>query len=246
MSISKIFKESLAIARGNPLIFIPMLLASIFSALVGLIFVGSAVPMMHGLSADQIAANPEQALAGAGAAAGGMLLFSIISGLVGLLTHSMTVGMADMAFQGEKATLKNGWARIVSRIVPVLIASILMGIIIGLGMIFLVLPGIILAFFLMFTLIAVVVSNLGAFQAIGRSFSTVGKNFGATFITFLIIIGLAILTGLLNFIISLIPFLGVVLSMIIFAIFTGFVTIFLVRVYQEMDLSSDTSPEVEA
>ena len=70
--------------------------------------------------------------------------------------------------------------------------------------------------------------------------------FGATFITFLIIIGLAILTGLLNFIISLIPFLGVVLSMIVFAIFTGFVTIFLVRVYQEMDLSSDTSPEVEA
>lgn len=246
MSISKVFKESLAVARGNPLIFIPMLAASIFSALVGLIFVGSAVPMLQNMSADQIANNPEQALAGAGAAAGGMFLFSIISGFVGLITHSMTVGMADIAFQGEKASLKNGWERIISRIVPVIIASILMGIFVGLGLILLVLPGIILAFFLMFTLIAVVVSDLGAFQAIGRSFKTVGKNFGATFVTFLVIIGLAIITGLLNFIISLIPVLGIVLSMIVFAVFTGFVTIFLVRVYREMDLKSGTSPEVEA
>ena len=240
MSISTLFKESLAIARGNPFIFIPMLAASIFSALMGLIFIGPAVPMSHGMSFDSMAINPEPALAGE------ILLFGILSGFIGLLTHSMAVGMADMAFHGEKAGLKKGWTRIVSRIVPIVIASVLMGIVITLGTLFLVLPGIILAFFLMFTLIAVVVNNLGAFKAIGRSFTMVGKNFTATFITFLSIIGLAILTGLLSAILRLIPYAGGILTLIIFALFSGFVTIFLVRLYNEIELSDGASPEVDA
>jgi hypothetical protein len=245
MSISKILKESIAVAKGNPLIFIPMLAASVLSAVLSLIFAGSAVPMAGRFSSEQIAANPEQALAGVGVAAGGMLIIGIISAFVGLLTHSMTVAMADTALKGEQATLQNGWSRIISRIVPVIIASILMGVIVGAGFIMLVLPGIILAFFLMFTLVALMVDNLGAFKAIGQSFKTVGKNFGATFITFLVILGLGILTGIAAFIVALIPLLGAVLSMIIYALFTGFVTIFIVRVYRDLGTQPEAPPEVE-
>mgnify|MGYP005864040093 CR=1 FL=1 len=246
MSITKIFKESISVAKGNPLIFIPMLAASVLSALLSLIFVGSAVPMAGRFSGEQIAANPEQALAGVGVAAGAMFIIGIISTFVGLLTHSMTVAMADTALKGERATLQNGWSRIISRIVAVIIASVLMGVIVGAGFIMLVLPGIILAFFLMFTLVALIVDDLGAFKAIGQSFKTVGKNFGATFITFLVIIGLAIITGIANFIVALIPLLGAVLSLIIYALFTGFITIFIVRVYSELSVQTDASPEVEA
>ena len=247
MSLSKIFKESLSVAKGNPLIFIPMLVASLFSALMALIFAGTAaMPMIGGFSAEKMAANPEQALAGVGAAAGGMMLVAILSGFVGLLTHGMTVAMADSALKGEKASLKAGWSRLVSRIVPLLIATVLIGIIVGFGSLLLFLPGVIAAFFLMFTIVALMVDNLGAFNAIGRSFKTVGKNFGATFITFLVIIALALLTGLLNFIVALIPILGPVLSMIVYALYTGYITIFVVRVYRDFDLTTDTSPEVEA
>lgn len=87
-----------------------------------------------------------------------------------------------------------GWNRTLQRIVPVIIASLLIGIVVTIGMILLVLPGIVVAFFLMFTLVALMVDNLGVFKAIGYSFRTVGKNFGATFIAFLVIIGLAIIT----------------------------------------------------
>jgi len=245
MSISKIFRESIAAAKGNPLIFIPMLVASVFSALLSLIFAGSAVPMMGALSTEQMAENPEQALAGFGVAAGSMFLIGLLSGLVGLLTHSMTVAMADTALKGERATLQNGWSRLVTRIVPVIIASVLMGIIVGVGFLLLILPGVILAFFLMFTLVALMVDNLGAFKAIGQSFKTVGKNFGATFITFLVILGLGILTGIASFIVALIPLLGVVLSMLIYALFTGFITIFVVRVYRDLAADPDAPPEVE-
>jgi len=245
MSISKVFKESLAVAKGNLLIFIPMLAASVFSALVSLIVIGSAVPMMRDMSGEQIAANPEQALAGAGAAAGGMIVVAILGGLVGFLAHGMTVGMADLALKGEPAGLKNGWSRFTPRILPLLIAAVLVGILVGIGFMLLVLPGVILAFFLMFALIAVMVDNLGATKAIGRSFKVVSKNFGATFVTFLVIIGMGIITGLICFILNLIPVLGQILTLIVGAIYTGYVTIFLVRAYRELNLKTDSSPEVE-
>ena len=74
MNVSTIFKESTAAAKANPLIFIPMLATSVLSALLSLIFLGSAMPMAGKFSAEQISANPEQALAGAGIAVGGMFL----------------------------------------------------------------------------------------------------------------------------------------------------------------------------
>jgi hypothetical protein len=245
MNISKVFKESIAAAKGNPLIFVPMLASLAFSAIIGLIFAGSAMPMMDRFSGDQIAANPEQALAGAGAAAGTMMIVGIIGGFVSLLAHGMTVGMADLALKSNSVTLKTGWERLVSRIVPLVISSVLLIVIITLGMILLVLPGLIAAFLLMFTLIAVVVDNLSAGKALGRSLKTVKKNFGAVFITFLVIIGLGILTGVLNIVVVLIPILGPILSVILFSLYTAFITIFLVSVYHGLDVQTDASPEVE-
>jgi MFS family permease len=245
MNVSTIFKESTTVAKANPLIFIPMLATSVLSALLSLIFVGSAMPMADRFSAEQISSNPEQALAGAGIAAGGMFLVGILSGFIGLLTHSMTVVMADTALKGEQTSLKLGWTRTLQRIVPVIIASVLIGIIVTVGMIMLVLPGIVLALFLMFTLVAVMVDKLGAFKAIGHSFRTVSRNFGTTFITFLVIIGLAILTMIISTILALVPILGAILSLLVSALFTGFITIFIVRVYRDLETKPEASPEVE-
>ncbi|MDZ7793889.1 MAG: hypothetical protein U5P10_09425 [Spirochaetia bacterium] len=245
MKIITVFKESIAAAKGNPLIFVPMLASIVFSAIISLIFAGSAMPMMSRFSGEQIAANPEQALAGAGAAAGSIMFVSIIGSFVSLLAHGMTVGMADIAFKGESVTLKTGWMRLVSRIVPLVIATIVVVIIVTFGMILLVLPGLIAAFLLIFTLIAVMLDNLSAWKALGRSVKTVKKNFGAVLITFLVIIGLTFLVGILNFVVVFIPILGAILSIIIFSIYTAFITILLVRVYQNLDVQTDTSPEVE-
>ncbi len=245
MNIITVFKESISAAKGNPLLFVPMLASVVFSAIIGFIFAGSAMPMMGGFSGEQFAANPERALAGAGAALGSMMIVSIISSFVNFLAHGMTVGMADTALKGEAVTLNSGWQRLVSRIVPLVIASVIVIILITLGMILLILPSLIVAFFLMFTLIAVMVDNLSPGKALGRSVKTVTKNFGATFITFLVIVGLTLPVLLLNFVLVLIPVLGVILSTLLFSIYTAFITIFLVRVYHNLDVQTDTSPEVE-
>jgi len=245
MSISQILKESFDVSKKNPLIFIPMLVTSVFSALLSLALVGSAVPMIGRFANDEMAASPEQAMAGIGTAMGGIFLVGILSGLVGLLAHGMTIGMAEAALKDERATLGLGWSRLVSRIVPMVIAAIVLAIAVRVGSMLLVLPGIIVAFLLMFTLVSVMIDQKGAFPAIGRSFQTVTKNFKATFILFLVFIALGLITGLLGFILGLIPILGVVLTMLVSAFFTGYITICLVRAYRELDVTPESAPEAE-
>lgn len=245
MNILNVFRESIVVAKGNPLIFVPMLAAFVFSALVGLIFTGSAIPMMGRFTGEQFAASPEQALAGAGAAVGAFMMVSMISSFVSFLAHGMTVGMADSALKGQPVTLKSGWERLVARIVPLVIATAVVLAIVTVGMILLVLPGLVAAFFLMFTLVAVMLDSLPAGKALGRSFQTVKKNLGAAFITVLVILGLAFLVMVLNFALVFIPVLGVILSGILFTIYAAFITVFLVRVYHNLDVQTDTSPEME-
>ena len=73
----------------------------------------------------------------------------------------------------------------------------------------------------------------------------VSKNFGAVFVTFLIIVGLTLPVMLLNFVLVFIPVLGAILSTLLFSVFLAFVTVFLVRVYHSLDLTTATSPDVE-
>lgn len=245
MNIINVFKESVSAAKGNPLVFVPMLASLVFSVILNLILVGSTVPMMDGFSGEQFAANPEQALMGAGAAAGGFMIVTVISSFVGFLAHGMTVTMADTALKGEQTTLKTGWQRLLSRIVPLVIATVLVIIIISFGTILLIIPGLIAAFFLMFTIIAVMLDNLTAGKAIGRSLKTVTKNFGAVFVTFLLLVGLILPVLLVNFALAFIPILGPLLSALLISMFAAFVTVFLVRVYHNLDLQTAASPEVE-
>ncbi len=245
MNLIHVFKESIFAAKGNPLIFIPMLASVVFSALVGLVFTGSAMPMMGRFTGEQFAASPEQALAGAGAALGAFMIASMISSFVSFLAHGMTVGMADRALKGQAVTLQAGWERLVTRIVPLVIATVVVIAVVTMGMILLILPGLVAAFFLMFTLIAVMLEDLPAGKAIGRSVQTVKKNLGAAFISLLVILGLSVPVMILNFALVFIPLLGVILSSILFTIYAAFITVFLVCVYHNLDVQTDTSPEVE-
>ena len=245
MNISQILKESFAASKGNLLIFVPMLVAGVFSAVLSLIVLGSAIPMAGRYSGEQMAANPEQAMVGFGAALSGVFLVSVISGIVGLLAHGMTVAMADLTLKGEKASLAVGWSRLVSRLAPIIIASVLVGIIVSIASMLLFLPGLIAAFLLMFTLVAVMVDELGAFEAIKRSFHVTTKNFRATSVVFLVLIALGFIAGVVGFVLGLIPILGVVLGMVVSALYTGYVTIFVVRAYRDLESNPSTPPEAE-
>lgn len=159
MNIIAVLKESVTAIKRNPLLFIPMLASLVLSFVLSLIFAGSTIPTMSQFSGEQFAANPEQALVGFGAAAGGTLIVTTISSFISFLAHGMTVAMADPALKGETVTLQNGWQRLVSRIYPLVIGTVLVVVIVMIGTGLLILPGLIAAFFLMFTLISIMLDN---------------------------------------------------------------------------------------
>ena len=234
MNMTQLLKECYELARRHPVVFVPLLAASVFSVLFSLITVGSAVPAIGAMAANPGAVTPGQAAATVGTALSAIFMVSVVSGFVYLVAHAMTVVMAAAALKGETPTLATGWAGLSGRLVPVVLASILVGLLVGIGTLLLVVPGIILAFLLMFTVISVIVDNTTAVDAMKRSIRTVTGNFRDVFVVFLILIALGVLSGVVSGILGAIPFLGAILTMVVSAIYGGYVTIFMLRVYGDI------------
>jgi hypothetical protein len=237
MKINDILMDSVHVCRKHPLVFVPMLASVVIVSLLSLLLVGSAIPFAG-------TATPEQMIAGAGMALGGIMLFSILTMLVSLLAHGMTVIMAYDAVEGRSVTLKDGWTKTMERIVPLVIASIIVGLLLGIGFALLILPGLILALFLMFTFPAVMVDRKDAFRAISGSFRMAGHNFGTVFVIFLVAIALAVLFTLANMIVSLIPALGFVVAIILSCAFSGYLSVFILQAYLALR-ETPPAPDVE-
>ncbi|TVQ25613.1 MAG: hypothetical protein EA383_07945 [Spirochaetaceae bacterium] len=245
MSISFLLKESYRVAKENPLIFVPLLAASVIGILLSLIFVGTALPFAAMAATDPQQITTGEALTGLGAAIGAVFFTTLVSGIIGLFAHAMTVAMADQALKGEKADLKDALIRTRVRIIPVAIAVVLVSVLVGLASLLLVLPGVILSFFLIFTLVSVMTDHTNAFQAIKKSMKTVAGHIVPVFIFFLIVLGLGLVTGLIGGVVGVIPILGVFLTMIVGGAYTGYVTILLVALYRTLPGQGEGSVDAE-
>lgn len=245
MSITQLLKDSFRIAKENPLIFVPLLAASVIGILLSLIFVGTALPFAAMAASDPGQIGTAEALTGIGAAIGATFVVSLISGIIGLFAHAMTVAMADQALKGNPTDLKDALIRTRVRIIPVAIAVLLVSVLVGIGSILLVLPGLILGFFLIFTIVSVMTDHTNAFQAIQRSMKTVAGHILPVLIFFLVVLGLGLVTGIVGGFVGVIPVLGVFLTMIVGGAYTGFVTILLVSLYQKLSDHAGGSVDAE-
>lgn len=245
MSISFLLKDSFRIAKENPLIFVPLLAASVIGILLSLIFVGTTLPFAAMAATDPSQFGTAEALSGFGAALGGAFVVSLLSAIVGLFAHAMTVAMADQAIKGQDVGLKDALIRTRVRIIPVAIAVVLVSVLVGLASLLLVLPGLILGFFLIFTIVSVMTDHNNAFQALRKSMKTVAGHIVPVMIFFLIVLGLALVSGLLGGIVGVIPILGVFLTMIVGGVYTGYITIMLVGLYHALDDHSEGSVDAE-
>lgn len=245
MSITQLLKDSFRIAKENPLIFVPLLAASVIGILLSLIFVGTALPFAAMAASDPGQIGTAEALTGIGAAIGATFVVSLISGIIGLFAHAMTVAMADQALKGNPTDLKDALIRTRVRIIPVAIAVLLVSVLVGIGSILLVLPGLILGFFLIFTIVSVMTDHTNAFQAIQRSMKTVAGHILPVLIFFLVVLGLGLVSGIVGGFVGVIPVLGVFLTMIVGGAYTGFVTILLVSLYQTLSDHAGGSVDAE-
>jgi hypothetical protein len=244
MSIVGMLKMSLARLKENPVILVPILAISVILAILSLILIGTMVPQMGPFQSDA-AISAEEAVGFAGMALGRFITLMVIASIVGLLGHGMTVLMANDALAGNPVSLKDAWNRTSGRVVALVLASLLVGIIVSLGFVLLVIPGIILAFFLMFTFVALMLNESNPLQAVGRSFQVVKQNFASVFVFFLVLIALGFLVAVVNMVIGLIPVLGSILAVILGSVYATFVSVFVVAVFNELTTHDGEAPEAE-
>lgn len=244
MSIVNLLKTSLARLKENPVILVPILAISVVLAILSLLLIGSMVPQMGPFQSDTTI-SAEEAVGFAGMAMGRFITLMVIGSIVGLLGHGMTVLMAHDALTGNAVSLKGAWNRTSGRIVALVLASLLVGIIVSLGFVLLVIPGIVLAFFLMFTFVALMLNESNPLQAVGRSFQVVKQHFASVFVFFLVLIALGVLVSILNMVIGLIPVLGSILAVILGSVYATFVSVFVVAVFNALTAHEGEAPDAE-
>ena len=229
MNIRLVLQEGVDLGRKNVFAFVPVLVSSILTWLISLITVGSSgTQMMHGTPGVMRTSVT------------GMAIGAILTAIISMLAHGMTVLMAGRALDGQPADLKQAFGKTTERIVPLLMASVVVGVLLGIGFMLLVLPGLLIAFFLMFTFVALMVDELGAFESLGRSVQVIKGRLVDCLVFFLVLIALGFVFGLVNLILTRIPVVGVILGMVVWALFAGYASMLLVIAYRELKWSAAT------
>lgn len=237
MSIIALLSRSARTLRDHPIIVVPLLASGLLAALLALALFGTMVPTMAMM-------GPDGGHMASMALWRGIVLL-VVGGFLGLVGHGMTVLMAGDALDGGQISLAGAWTRSLARIVPLLIAAASVAALATVGTLLLIIPGIIVAFFLMFSFVALMLDDLGPFQALGRSIATVRDHFSAVFVLFLVLIALGFLVGLVSTVVALIPAVGGLLGALLNAAYVTYITIFVVTVYRELADAGDSSPDVE-
>ncbi len=126
---------------------------------------------------------------------GGILRFSVDSVFLGLILavlfwvigQVLTIGVINaslMVTRGEKPEVGKVFST--DRLGPFIIASLLYGLIVFVGLIFCIIPGIIAAFMLSFYGFYVIDRNMAPSEALSASFGLVRDNFGKVFLVILV------------------------------------------------------------
>ncbi len=112
------------------------------------------------------------------------MILQIVGGVIStLLTAALIKGAFD-AVDGRPVSIGGmfeGWDKL-----QVLLASIVVNILVGIGVALLIIPGVIVAFLTWFTNYFIVASGTSAFAAIGEAVNFTTKNFGALLVTALL------------------------------------------------------------
>jgi hypothetical protein len=217
------FKTGIDVMKQFPATALPPLVVQVLMAVLTIAFIGGAVTAV--------------AVGGAAGVAGALMggaVFMLITALLSLISAAVTVIMARDAVAGRTPSIGDALNVVAGRLVDVIVASVLVMVIVGVGMLLLVVPGVIAGFFLIFTLPAVLLDNQGALDALKRSFNLVKDNIVPVLLFVVGCIVVGIVVSLVGRILGAVPILGQLLAAVLAGIAVAYCTIVGVRVYQTL------------
>ena len=173
----------------------------------------------------------------AGAVLGTAVLFLVCAGvamLMNLVSSAVVVVMAKDALAGRAPSMSAAYGVVVTRLGDVVGASLLCALIIGVTSIFLVIPGLIAAFFLMFTLPVVLLERAGPTEGLRRSAGLVGNNLGRVAGLIIGAMVAGFITWVVSIVLHVIPVVGHIASMLLAGVFFTYLTVVAVHVFQTL------------
>lgn len=218
------FRTALDVMKQYPVMVVPPLAAGAVMFMLTVLFAGGA--------AAAVVLGGGAGLLGAFAA---FFVFTLIGGLVQLLASAVTIVMARDGLAGREPSLGNALGAVMARLPDVVGAAILVMVIVAIGMMLLVLPGIVAGFFLVFTLPAVLLDGRRAVDALKRSAALVMENLGAVagLIIGIILAGIAVMI-VIRILGAVVPILGQLASAALVGVFVAYLTVVAVHVYQTL------------
>ncbi len=230
MEVTELFSKGVDVFKKNPVIAGPLIVVGIVMGAVTLALLGGAMVGggMMGLG------MMKPSMGTIGAFVGGVLVVGIIGGILNLLAMGMTYVMSNDAIDG-KADLGGGIQKTTGNIVNLLVASILVGVIVFIGMILLVVPGLLALYLLMFAIPMVMLDNRSPADALKGSFDLVKSHVGETIIFAVVAIVVYAVAGIIAGIFRFIPVLGsVIISPIISGAAGAYISVVLILLYREL------------
>jgi hypothetical protein len=230
------FRVAYATVVRFPVLIVPPLFVGILGFAL-LFFIGGGATMMGALMGGALGGGKGAAAGGIAGLVLGGLVFGAVMGVLWLLSSGMVVVMARDALGGREPVLGDALTSVAKRFGPVLIASALVTVIVGIGFLFLVIPGVLAAVLLIFTLPAVLLDGLGALDGMRRSVAVVRRHVGP--IVGLVVGSLLVLVGvgIVAWIVGLVPVLGGLASFVIHGAAVSYLTVVGVHVYQVLRTS---------
>jgi len=157
-----------------------------------------------------------------------LALTGLIMIIVNVLTQAAIIYGTFQDLRGQKAGIGDCIARGLGSVVPVIIGSILLSLGIMIGLIFLIVPGIILALMWWVYVPAIVVEGKGIIEAFGRSRElTRGRRWHILGLVIVLLILMIVVSLIVNFLVVIISMQGGVAADIISYIFNALVTAYI-------------------
>jgi hypothetical protein len=207
-ALGVLFSRAFEIYRDNPIMIVPSLIP-IAALILGMVIFAGYMGLIAVFGEEEFVAF---------SALAGLFLFVILMIVLFLMAEGMTIEMIREASIGSKADLSMAWQATLAKMEPLLLTSILAGIIVAFGYVLFLIPGLILSFAFYFVAQTVMIDGKSGVEALKASYRFVGANLSDALIV--VLASLAI-----GAVLPTIPFIGALLSLLSLPYIYGLATL---------------------
>ncbi len=230
MNIGNIIKDSISVVKNNLIIIIPPILVSLFITIFVLI-IGGGIASMDVITPGTEVSGKSTQVEGI---MGIIFFIGMISFLLQIFSHGMMISMADEVMEKSSCSLSKGFKSTLAKLNNLMIAAIIIGILMVIGIMLFVIPALVVSYVFMYSFVLIILEDINAINALKKSYILVRENLSQTFILFIALAGTGFLIAIINMIVGQIPIIGQIAGVVFMSTYLSFFSVVLLKAYREL------------